>query len=422
MNAIPATLDSPRVADDSGTAGDGSAYARRAYAVGADYLAAVDEILDVVKAGRAETERIGRVPDASVEAMTRAGVFRALTPQQYGGLEMAPASFFEGVMKIAGAEASAAWIGGQLNVHSFEIALMDKRLQDEFWADGPDTRASSSYAPTGRWEKVDGGYQLSGTWGFSSGVDHADWVIVGGGDRNFVVPRSDYTVDQDSWDVSGLKGTGSKAVTMDGVFVPDYRAHVLSDTYHDANPGWEVNDRPLYRVSFLSIFNSTMANSAVGATLGGLEEFIEESKKRRTRRGTGVAVTENPHLLVRLAGSLASVQTVRQRHLENWHGLFATACEGGTASALERMRVRFEAADAIAVSLAALQEIWPVAGAGAILSTNHIQRVVRDLHAMRVHGSAGREAAASLYAQCLLDLPGPSFEDNPSMRTLAYHR
>lgn len=419
MTATPATIDAPHVVAD--VLGDED-YATRAQRVGAEYLAAVDEILDVVKAGRAETERIGRVPDATVEAMTRAGVFRALTPMQYGGLEMSPAAFFEGVMKIAGADSSAAWIGGQLNVHSFEIALLDQRLQDEFWATGPDTRASSSYAPTGKWVEVEGGYRLSGTWGFSSGVDHAEWVIVGGNDRNFVVPRSDFTVDQDSWDVSGLKGTGSKAVIVDDVFVPAYRVHLLADTYHDRNPGWAVNDRPLYHVSFLSIFNSTMANSAIGATLGALDEFIDESKVRRARRGTGASVTENPHLLVRLAGAYATVQGARKRHLANWDELFAIACRGETADALERMRVRFEAADGIALSLEALQEIWPVAGAGAILSTNHIQRVVRDVHAMRVHGSAGREAAASLYSQCLLGLPGPSFEDAPGMRTLAYHR
>lgn len=420
MQTSTGTIDTPPLLEGAGV--NSNEYGERAYQVGAQYLDAVDGILDAVRAGRAETERIGQVPEATVEAMARAGVFRALTPQQYGGLEMAPSSFFEGIMKIASAESSAAWIGGQLNVHSFEIALMDKRLQDEFWRDGPDTRASSSYAPTGRWTEVDGGYILSGTWGFSSGVDHAEWVILGGGDRNFVVPHSDFTVAADSWDVSGLKGTGSKSVTVVDTFVPDYRVHLLSDTYKDQNPGWEVNDRPLYRLSFLSIFNSTMANSAIGATLGGLEEFIAESKVRRARRGTGVSVTENPHLLVRLAGAFSMVQTVKQRHLENWRHLFAIACEGGVADASERMKVRFEAADSIAISLEALQEIWPVAGAGSILSTNHLQRVVRDLHAMRVHGSAGREAAASLYSQCLLGLPGPSFEDNPSMRTLAYHK
>lgn len=394
----------------------------RAYSVGARFLSDVDAVLETVKAGRMETERIGRVPDVTVDAMTRAGVFRALTPQRYGGLEMAPACFFEGIMKIAGAEASAAWIGGQLNVHSFEIALMDERLQDEFWNDGPDTRASSSYAPTGKWEQVDGGYLLNGTWGFSSGVDHAEWVIVGGGDRNFVVPRSDYEVDQGSWDVAGLKGTGSKSVSIYGAFVPDYRTHLLSDTYYDRNPGWEVNDTPLYRLSFLSIFNSTMANSAVGATLGGLDEFIAETKVRRMRRGTGAAVTENPHLLVRLVDALSTVESLQERHLNNWRGLFEIACEGGRATPLQRMKIRFEAADAIEASLDAFHTVWPVAGAGAILQTNHLQRVVRDLLAMRVHGSAGREAAATLYAHALLDMPGPSFEDNPSMRTLAFHR
>ncbi len=420
MHATLGTIETEPVRNGQGAGHD--EYARRAYEAGANYLSAVDDILDIIRNGRAETERIGQVPTVTVEAMRRAGVFRALTPSRYGGLEMAPDCFFEGIMKIAGAESSAGWIGGQLNVHSFEIALMDKRLQDEFWQDGPDTRASSSYAPTGKWTEVEGGYIVSGTWGFSSGVDHADWVILGGGDRNFVIPRTDFSVAQDSWDVAGLKGTGSKSVTVNDAFVPDYRVHLLSNTYSDQNPGWEVNDGPLYRVSFMSIFNSTMANSAIGATLGGLEEFITESKVRRARRGTGVSVTENPHLLVRLAGAISMVETVKKRHLQNWRSLFAIACDGGVADPEQRMKVRFEAADSIAISLNALQEIWPVAGAGAILSTNHLQTVVRDLHAMRVHGSAGREAAATLYSQCLLGLPGPSFEDSPSMRTLAYHR
>ena len=120
--------------------------------------------------------------------MISTGLFRAFTPVQYGGLEMDPASFFEGIMRIAEADSAAAWIAGQLNVHSFEIALMDERMQEEFWGESPDTRASSSYAPVGKFEPVEGGYRLNGTWTFSSGVDHAQWVILGGGDRTFVVP------------------------------------------------------------------------------------------------------------------------------------------------------------------------------------------------------------------------------------------
>lgn len=399
-----------------------SEYADRARAAGRRFLADVDDILDIVREGREESESQGSVPVASVEAMTRAGFFRALTPEQYGGLEMAPAPFFDGIMKVAACDSSAAWIGGQLNVHSWEIALMDKRAQDEFWAGGPDTRASSSYAPTGQWEETDGGYLLNGTWAFSSGIDHATWVIIGGGDRNFLVRRSDGEVDHDSWDVAGLKGTGSKSITLTDVFVPDYRTHVLMDTYLDRNPGWEVNDGPLYRLPFATILAAVMTNPAIGTTLGGLDRYIADTRKRRARRGTGASVTENPHLLVRLAGALSVAQTMRERHLANWETLFDIACEGRDSTPVERMKVRFESADAIEECLDAVYSIWPVAGAAAILSANPLQQVVRDLLAMRVHGSAGRDAAATLYAQALLGLKGPSFEDEPTMRTLAYYR
>lgn len=191
---------------------DWSDYRNRALEEGRIFLEKVDGILDIVRAGAHESETAGRVPDATVQAMIDTGLFRALTPMRYGGLEMTPAAFFEGVMRIAEADSAAAWIAGQLNVHSFEIALMSEQMQDEFWGIDPDARASSSYAPIGAWTEVDGGHILNGTWTFSSGVDHAQWVLPGGRDRNFVVPISDVSVDHGSWDVQGLKGTGSKAV------------------------------------------------------------------------------------------------------------------------------------------------------------------------------------------------------------------
>jgi 3-hydroxy-9,10-secoandrosta-1,3,5(10)-triene-9,17-dione monooxygenase len=396
-----------------------AAYRERAYANGRDFLQAVDGITAGIASRRAESEMLGKVPDASVEDMVRAGVFRALTPMQWGGLEMDPASFFAGIMKIAAADASTAWIGGQLNVHSFEIALMDPRMQEEFWADGPSTRASSAYAPLGKARDVDGGVVLSGTWTFSSGVDHAQWVILGGGLRNFVVPRSDFTVSEDSWDVQGLKGTGSKSVTLDEVFVPDYRIHRLADTYNDANPGWAVNDRPLYRLSWMGIFNSTISNSAIGATIGGLDAFIAETRVRLSKRGTGVPVVENPFMHLRLANALSRVNTVRNRHLANWRELFDQACRGEDSTPHERMRVRFESTDSTSTCFDAIHEIWPVAGAGACATANPLQQVFRDLMAMRLHGSAGREAAAGMYIKTLFGMPGPTFSN---MGTLAYYK
>jgi len=398
---------------------DWSTYRERALDAGRRYLEAVDGVLESIRSRRMQSEADGRVPDATVQDMVDTGLFRAFTPLRYGGLEMDPASFFAGIMKIAEADSSAAWIAGQLNVHSFEIALMSERMQDEFWADGPDTRASSSYAPIGKVAEVEGGYILNGTWTFSSGVDHAQWVILGGGDRAHVVPLSDVTIDHGSWDVQGLKGTGSKAVTLKDVFVPEYRTHKFADTYNDQNPGWAVNNVPLYWISFTAVFNSTPTNTVIGTALGGINTFVEQSKVRLTRQGTGSPIAQNPFLHLKVAEALTQIGAIRDRHLQNWRALFDTACRGEEATPLERMRVRFEAAHANATCFESFTEIWPIAGAAASASGNPLQQTFRDLMAARNHGSAGRELAAGQYIKTLFGLPPAPFKD---LGSLAYYK
>lgn len=419
MSTLSDSLKPSTVADPKARQLDWSAYRERALTAGKEYLEAVDGILDSVRSRREQSEAEGRVPDATVQDMIGTGLFRAFTPLRYGGLEMDPASFFEGIMKIAEADASAAWIAGQLNVHSFEIAQMSEQMQDEFWADGPDTRASSSYAPIGKVAQTDGGYVLNGTWTFSSGVDHAQWVILGGGDKAFVVPIADVVVDHDSWDVQGLKGTGSKSVSLDEVFVPEYRVHNFVDTYNDENPGWAVNNVPLYWMSFSAVFNATPTNTVLGAGLGGINTFIEQSRLRLTRQGTGSPIAQNPFLHLKVAEALTKIGTARERHLQNWRTLFDIACQGEEATPLERMRIRYESAQANATCFESFAEIWPIAGAAASATNNPLQQTFRDLMAARNHGSAGRELAAGLYIKTLFGLPPAPFTD---FGTLAYYK
>lgn len=394
-------------------------YLERATEVGKKFLQDVDTILPQIRAHRMESDRLGRVADSSVQAMTEIGVFRALTPLQWGGLEMHPAYFFEGIMKIAGADPSAAWIGGQLTVHSFEIALMHEKMQAEFWANGPDMRASSSFAPLGKAREAEGGYVLDGTWAFSSGVDHAQWVVLGGGMRNYLVPRSDFEIIEGSWDVQGLRGTGSKSVLLKEVFVPDYRIHKLADTLNGTDPGLSVNDRPLYRLSWMGIQNSTMSNSAIGMTSGALDEFIAQTRKRQSKLGTGASVAANPFMHMRLANALTRIRGVRERHLANWRNLFEMACRGEEPTREERLRVRYEASDAAGACFEAFTDMWQHVGAAAVASNNPLAHVFRDLMAMRNHGSAGRDNAASMYMKALFGLPGPEISN---MGTLAFYK
>src|SRR5258708_9058371 len=105
-------------------------YRERCYAAGRKLVADMDPILPEL-AGRAlETEALGRMPDASMETMIGAGVFRALTPRRWGGLEVDPASFFEMTMKVASACGSSGWIAGPVGVHSSPLPPSDQHLQE----------------------------------------------------------------------------------------------------------------------------------------------------------------------------------------------------------------------------------------------------------------------------------------------------
>lgn len=402
---------------------DGEAYRQRAQKAGEAFLKAVDAILPVLRAGREQSERECRVPDASVEAMLEAGVFRSFTPLQYGGLELSPADFFDGLMRIAQCDSSAAWIAGQISCHALEIAAMDPQMHEDFWGvHGPDARASSSYAPLGKTGPVEGGYVLDGKWTFSSGVDFAHYVLLGGGERNFLVPIEDLVIDHDSWDVQGLRGTGSKTVTANQVFVPTHRIHVLADVVNDNNAGYDVLDTPLYRgVSWMTVFYATATNTVIGTALEGVNVFMEQSRNRLTRMGTGARLAENPFLHLKLADAFTRVNGIRNRNLNSWRHIFDEACKGEPVSHLERLRVRFESAESIATCFDALHDLWPLAGAMASQSANPMQLIFRNLMAARTHGTGGKELAAAAYSRALLGLPAPEFKVN-DFATAAYWR
>src|SRR5207247_8417743 len=197
-------------------------------------IAGVTELLPVLRQRAQEAEDARAVPADSVKALEETGFFRLLQPESAGGLEADPVTFFTAVRLIASACGSTGWVASVVGVHPWQLALFPREAQDDVWGADPAIRMSSSYAPTGRARllkgagEVGGSYTLDGRWSFSSGCDHASWVLLGGivpADEGkpadfctFLVPASDYTID-DVWDTVGLRGTGSNDIIVDNAFV-----------------------------------------------------------------------------------------------------------------------------------------------------------------------------------------------------------
>src|ERR1700676_2873417 len=210
-----------------------------------------------------EATRLRRLPDATWKALLDAGILRGLQPSRWGGGETNPADFFEAVSEVARADGSHGWVTGIIGVHPWQLALFPMETQQEVWGSDPGVMHSSSYAPTGKAQKVSGGYRLNGRCSFSTGCDHCLWVNLGGitgavevegaqvpDTRSFMLPRRDYKID-DNWHVAGLCGTGSKDIVVDDAFVPEHRSQSHWD-YAMARdlPGWKINPSPLYRLPF----------------------------------------------------------------------------------------------------------------------------------------------------------------------------
>jgi 3-hydroxy-9,10-secoandrosta-1,3,5(10)-triene-9,17-dione monooxygenase len=368
-----------------------------------EYLGRVRDLLPALRERAPECEALRRVPDETMKEFQARGLLRALQPKRWGGLELDPWTFYEAVMEVSSACASSGWVLGVVGVHNWQLGLFPEAAQRDVWGDDSSVQISSSYAPTGKVERVAGGFRLSGRWSFSSGCDHCDWVFLGGvapGDgpapdmRTFLVPRADYRID-DTWRVAGLCGTGSKDIVVEGAFVPEHRTHRFVDGFTLKSPGQEVNPGPLYRLPFGCVFSCAIAAPAIGAAQGALSLFTEASRARRSALGGG-KVAEDPFAQTRLADAASSVDAARESLRRDWRELVALAEAGQGIPLGPRVRTRFDASQAVARGVHAVDRLFEASGGRAIFLDNPIQRVFRDVHAMRAHAFNNPDKAARL--------------------------
>jgi 3-hydroxy-9,10-secoandrosta-1,3,5(10)-triene-9,17-dione monooxygenase len=368
-------------------------------------IAAVRELLPVLRDRAEEAERLRRVPEESVKALAETGFFRLLQPERFGGHEADPLTFFTTVRLIAGACGSTGWVSSVVGVHPWQLSLFPAQAQDDVWGEDPHTRMSSSYAPTGRATPVDGGYRLAGRWSFSSGCDHATWVLLGGivlGDdgkptdfRTFLLPASDYAIE-DVWDTVGLRGTGSNDILVDDVFVPAYRSLSFTDTSKCVCPGQEANPGPLYRLPFGSVFSYAITTPIIGMATGAYDAHVAYMRER-VRVSYGQKVVEDPFARVRVAEAASEIDAAWLQLERNMRDLMALAEAAEKIPLDVRLRVRRDQVRGTGRAIAAIDLLFENSGGRALKSGTPMQRFWRDAHAGRVHAINDPERALSMF-------------------------
>ncbi|MFD8816123.1 hydroxylase [Streptomyces sp. NPDC059627] len=363
-------------------------------------------------------EKLGKLSDETVSLLRSAGVLRLLQPTKFGGYAAHPRDFAEAVMAVARHDGAAGWVCGVVGVHPWEVAQMDPRVAQEIWGENQDTWIASPYMPNGIAEPVDDGYVLSGRWPFSSGTDHCDWVFLGAlvGDGkgrpasppsvlHVILPRSSYEIVDDTWDVIGLSGTGSKDVVVDGAFIPAYRT-VNQDEVSagEAAAGNGVTEA-LYRLPFTSMFPLGITSAVIGICEGALDVHLAQQRDRVAV--TGVQVRDDPYVLYSAGEAAAEIAASRVQLIDGISQVYDQVAAGEPVSVEERSRVRRNQVRCAWRAVSALDEIFARSGGNVIRRDNPLQRYWRDAHvglAHMIHVPGAAYHANSL-AQMGLELP-----------------
>jgi 3-hydroxy-9,10-secoandrosta-1,3,5(10)-triene-9,17-dione monooxygenase len=383
-----------------------------------DYLARVRALLPGVRERVARAEQLRRLPEETFAEFQAAGLFRAVQPKRWEGFELDPATFYQAIVETSAVCASTGWILGVVGVHNWHLALFPPQAQVDVWGDDTSAQLSTSLAPTGTVERVAGGFQISGRWSFSSGCDYCQWVALGGvvppaeegapsDARVFLLPRQDYRID-DNWHVVGLCGTGSKDIVVDGAFVPDYRTHSYLDAFHMKNPGAVLNDGPLYRIPFGTMFPNSIASPAIGVAIGALAAFREQASRRTNLRDNS-KLAQDPVMQLRLAESAAEIDGAYDRIRDNFRQAYALACAGDEIPLERRARYRWDFAKAVDWSLRAVDRLMEASGGRGVFLDNPVSRAWRDVHAIRAHAANNPERAAAVFARSEFGLPPTDF-------------
>ncbi len=334
------------------------------------------------------------VPRETVAEMIEAGFFRILQPRRHGGYEMHPNVFFDVQKALAEGCMSTGWIYGVLGCHPYEMALFHDQAQQDVWGDDPDMLVSSTYQPVGKVEKVDGGFYLSGRWGFSSGSTHCGWVLLGainfdtdGGPpdmRTFLLPRSDYQVIEGTWDTFGLQGTGSFDIVVERVFVPEHRTHRAADGFACKNPGQESNDGPLYRMPWAQLFTRSVSTAAFGGMRAAIQAAIEIMQSRISTN-TGKASKADPNLHAAIARAVAETDEMELTHRATFDELMGYAERNEAIPMQRRALFAYQSASVVRRLADLADDMVKLLGGRAIYMSSPILQPWLDLHAARAH-------------------------------------
>jgi alkylation response protein AidB-like acyl-CoA dehydrogenase len=322
-----------------------------------------------------EADSLGRAPVELVDVMREIRVPMIKAPTEVGGDLLLLADQLRFFSALSYRNATAAWTGFN---HAGASGIAGARLHDAgvaelFSADACPFMAAVS-APSGRFHRVDGGYELTGHWKYASGVPHSEFVLLtalseGESPRpRILIVRAEQVTVSGEWDVMALKGTGSIDVIADAVFVPD---HFTFDPFDPIERGG-----PMFALSY----QGYVAAENLGFTLGVCQRFVDEIVvyARGKARGLDGRLADRGAFKYEVGKAQIQIEAAHGFGLSEFGEVDALFRRDETLNMAGNERLGGVIAYATELAVGAVTHLFHFAGAGALFNSSVLSRLYRD--------------------------------------------
>jgi alkylation response protein AidB-like acyl-CoA dehydrogenase len=358
----------------------------------------------------AETDTLRRLPPDVVEALRESGLCRLFEPKRFGGYETSVRTYLEVVAEVGRGCGSTAWVASLINVCAWLASLFPDRAQQDVWGTNPDAWIAGSLNPIGATTPVDGGWRVSGRWPWASGCLHAQWAACGINMKNgegqivnaglSLLPMSELTVD-DTWQMAGMRGTGSNTIVADNAFVPAHRflpyPSALGGTY-----ATEHTDEVLYRVAFVPVTILILVSSQLGVARAALDYVIAKAGARGITHTRFSKQYESTGFQILVAEAAARIETAHLHAFRCADDLDRFARSGSYPDVTARARMRLDVSLAAKQCREAVDMLISAHGTSSLADASPMQRLWRDNHVASHHAITEWQVNLEIYGKALL--------------------
>ena len=380
-----------------------------------ELISRAQALTQALRASAPDSEATRRLSDQDIAALSEAHLFELCVPKRLGGLQVNVRTLVDVIAAVAYGNGAAGWVVSLVNTSAWMAALFPEQAQLDIWGSDPGMRIATVFDAAGTAVAVDGGYRVSGKWGFGSGSLHAGWASLGvllpradGASRKdsaqdvalALVPASEYTIS-DTWFTAGMRGTGSNTIVAEDAFVPFHRIHLFDDIV-ESRYRTEHTDEPLYRAPFLPVGTVILGAPQLGLARAALDLTLEVLPRRSVKYTSYTRSADAPTVQLAVAEAASMTDAAELLLHRCTTEIDDLAAVGLPATRVQRARARMDTGHAISLCRSAIDKLLTVNGASAFGEFNPIQRIWRDSATASRHAFAEPEIGTEIYGKELL--------------------